>query len=62
MDQATFLYSVERLVHFQCGVCQKWWSIGDAPHRDFWFCPWCGAKLVLVEPNTNDSESDASSS
>jgi hypothetical protein len=34
--------SVELLQHFQCGVCQKWWSIGDAPNRPNWYCPWCG--------------------
>jgi len=34
--------SVERLSHFQCGVCNKWWSVGDAPKRNKWFCPWCG--------------------
>lgn len=37
--------SVERLTHFQCGACSGWWTIGDAPERDHWFCPWCGAKL-----------------
>ena len=35
--------SHEHLVHFNCPLCQKWWSIGDAPERDHWFCPWCGA-------------------
>ena len=38
--------SVERLVHFQCGDCDKWWTIGDAPERSLWYCPWCG------EPNS----------
>jgi hypothetical protein len=34
--------SVEQLSHFRCGSCNKWWSIGDAPERTFWHCPWCG--------------------
>lgn len=34
--------SVEKLSHFQCGACNKWWSIGDATKRNKWFCPWCG--------------------
>jgi hypothetical protein len=34
--------SVEQLQHFQCGACQKWWTIGDAPPRPNWYCPWCG--------------------
>ena len=40
------LTSLEKLVHFQCDHCQKWWSIGDAPieEKKEWFCPWCGEK------------------
>ncbi|MEI6022446.1 MAG: hypothetical protein WCQ32_01215 [bacterium] len=34
--------SVEKLTHFNCGHCKKWWSIGDAPKRKKWFCPYCG--------------------
>ncbi len=36
--------SIEILHHFQCILCKKWWSIGDAPDREEWFCPWCGKK------------------
>jgi len=42
-----YTVSVEHLAHFQCGHCKKWWSIGDAPVREYWFCPWCGAKLKV---------------
>ena len=35
--------SVEKIHHFSCGKCQKWWSVGDAPaKKKNWFCPWCG--------------------
>lgn len=34
--------SIENLAHFQCPHCKGWWSIGDAPKREHWFCPWCG--------------------
>lgn len=35
--------SIEKLSHFRCSKCDKWFSIGDAPeHRQKWFCPWCG--------------------
>lgn len=40
-------YSVEVLTHFKCLVCLGWWSIGDPPIRDYWFCPWCGERLEL---------------
>ncbi len=33
---------VEKLSHFNCNYCKKWWSIGDTPKRKKWFCPWCG--------------------
>lgn len=45
--------SFEALAHFQCGNegCGKWWSIGDAPERDCWFCPWCGERQEVVREN-----------
>lgn len=42
---STVSKSVEHLTHFRCNACNGWWSIGDAPERDYWFCPWCGVKL-----------------
>lgn len=40
--------SVERLAHFSCGKCNKWWSIADAPTRTrVWYCPWCGTAEKL---------------
>ncbi len=33
---------IEKLSHFLCAKCKKWWSIGDAPNRKKWCCPWCG--------------------
>jgi len=42
--------STERLSHFVCGQCRKYWAIGDAPStRRKWFCPWCGAKQEMIE-------------
>ncbi|OGZ15685.1 MAG: hypothetical protein A3J08_01380 [Candidatus Lloydbacteria bacterium RIFCSPLOWO2_02_FULL_51_11] len=40
---------IEKLSHFSCGVCKKWWSVGDAPEkRRTWYCPWCGAKQACT--------------
>jgi DNA-directed RNA polymerase subunit RPC12/RpoP len=37
--------SREVLMHFQCGKCKKWWTIGDAAeNKTDWICPWCGEK------------------
>jgi predicted RNA-binding Zn-ribbon protein involved in translation (DUF1610 family) len=34
---------VEKLSHFNCTHCDKWWTVGDAPAKNKkWFCPWCG--------------------
>ena len=41
--------SIERLSHFRCGHCNKWFSVGDAPtDRTEWFCPWCGTAGVFL--------------
>lgn len=53
-------YTVERLVHYRCGSCAKWWTIGDDPLPDQDFlagfgprqtrcCPWCGHGAGAVE-------------
>ena len=44
--------SVEHLVHFLCGACQKWWSIADAPLPNGYYCPWCGK----FQPYSNQFE------
>ena len=44
VTMAPLVISLERLHHFQCPSCKGWWSIGDAPQRAHWFCPWCGAR------------------
>lgn len=41
--------SIEKLAHFRCVSCSKWWSVGDAPQRDEWFCPWCGLKQSFTD-------------
>jgi hypothetical protein len=34
--------SVEKLHHFGCVHCKKWWTVGDAPeNKKIWWCPWC---------------------
>ena len=37
-------YSIEKIVHFRCNNCDKWWSVGDAPIEETsgWYCTWCG--------------------
>jgi hypothetical protein len=44
MEKSRHAVSLEKLAHFKCGACGKWWAIGDAPAaKREWFCPWCGA-------------------
>ncbi|KKS79876.1 MAG: hypothetical protein UV57_C0006G0012 [Parcubacteria group bacterium GW2011_GWD2_43_10] len=44
MEKISKLFStVEKLFHFRCFDCHKWWTIGDAPKKKTqWHCPWCG--------------------
>ena len=51
--------ALERLVHFHCATCHKWWSIGDAPReKTHWFCPWCGEEQIFEIPAFTDPEKD----
>lgn len=44
------LYSLEKLYHFSCGECRKWWSIADWLDPDQPLtCPHCGHKDRPVE-------------
>ncbi|MCX6792835.1 MAG: hypothetical protein NTY12_02320 [Candidatus Falkowbacteria bacterium] len=37
--------TIEKLNHFSCSFCSKWWTVGDAPENKVeWYCPWCGEK------------------
>jgi phage FluMu protein Com len=37
-------YNIEKLYHFRCYYCNKWWTIGDCTQFIDISCPWCGAK------------------
>jgi rRNA maturation endonuclease Nob1 len=40
--------SIEKLFHFSCPSCKKWFSIGDFPKsKKHVYCPWCGKKLQV---------------
>lgn len=43
--------SLELLYHFQCGCCNKWWSIGDYGYHagNQMTCPYCNVGQVLPE-------------
>jgi predicted RNA-binding Zn-ribbon protein involved in translation (DUF1610 family) len=47
--------SQEQLSHFRCGFCDKWWSIGDAPKKNKWFCPWCGKEQIFKNEKTGNN-------
>ena len=40
-------YSIEYVIHYKCGACMRWWSIGDGPKTGHIYCPWCGVKNIL---------------
>ena len=41
-------YSLERLYHFRCGDCGKWWSVGDWTKVEYMYCPHCSEKGKTV--------------
>ena len=42
------MISIEKLFHFSCEFCNKWWTIGDAEPERQYFCPWCGKEQPKV--------------
>ena len=45
-------YSIEKLHHFQCQECDKWFSIGDFKKRESLTCPYCDKKQIIYKDNT----------
>ncbi len=45
------VYTVERLYHFLCGNCMRWWSIADfnIVKQDSVYCPHCGVSAEIIE-------------
>lgn len=43
------IVSTEKLIHFQCGLCKKWWTIADALLPSQYYCPWCGEYQMCKE-------------
>lgn len=42
-------YTVEKLFHFLCGYCGKWFSIGDWQGDEVLACPHCRKVSSVVE-------------
>ena len=63
-------YTVELLFHFNCGVCENWWSYASTPYDlsksvDYntppdhieYYCPHCGAaENIEVKDGAHDEE------
>ncbi len=50
-------YSKEILYHFNCGKCNKWWTIADhhlLVNDNKITCPHCGHKDVTKEIKSNE--------
>ena len=44
--------SLEKMYHFRCRSCTRWWSIADAPgdpSARAWYCPWCGTEQRFAD-------------
>ena len=54
---------LERLYHFTCGHCEKWWAIADGQYKvsDTLYCPHCGkmqkiSSFEIGEDKLNNEE------
>lgn len=47
-------YTVERLYHFNCGMCLRWWSISDWEAKPVMYCPHCGTAAETDEIKEED--------
>jgi len=52
-------YSIERLYHFLCSECGKWFSIGDWKVVDKLMCPHCGVSQKTEKLKTQEDFVDA---
>lgn len=44
----SLIFSREILMHYQCPLCNGWWSIGDGRSYGGYFCPHCGSWLEVA--------------
>lgn len=49
IEQPKHSYSIERLHHFNCSHCSKWWAIGDYETTHTLTCPYCATTSELKE-------------
>lgn len=54
-------YSVEKLFHFLCYNCHKWWTISEWEPTTVICCPQCNARGEVSERRVNLGNSVASS-
>jgi len=45
-------FSIEKLYHFRCFECNKWWSVGDWKFTEKMVCPHCGRVAIVIEEKT----------
>lgn len=51
MKEGSGKVSLERLYHYDCGPCSRWFTIADHPQgiTAELFCPWCGTKQTFTD-------------
>lgn len=47
-------FTVEKLYHFRCFDCAKWWSVGDWIVTEKMVCPHCGRVAITIEERLDD--------
>lgn len=51
-------FSMEILVHYQCGECCAWWTIGDGDPNGHYTCPLCSTAQGFDEAPAFTTDDD----
>ena len=49
-------FTIEKIYHFRCFECDKWWSIADWSFVENIVCPHCGRVAIVAEKMTPNAE------
>lgn len=54
------VYTIERLYHFLCYNCNKWWSISDfnIVKKDRVYCPHCGVSAEILKGVSEEARNE----
>ena len=52
-------FTIEKIYHFRCYECDRWWSIADWSYVENIVCPHCGRVAIVADKSDYCVESNA---